>query len=75
MDLLLEANESGFIDYDMLYEYLHFREVVFDMFNLLDSDGDRQLQRFTRNLDDLSWLPGDFDDSFWDDLKIKIKLY
>lgn len=41
---LLEAEKLGFIDESSLLELLHFREVTFDIYMLLDKDNDKKLR-------------------------------
>ena len=48
-----DAEKEGLVSAQTLADFLHFREIVFDTFHLLDQDGDNKLRLVTvdTNLD------------------------
>ena len=71
--ILSEAKTKGYIKTEGIGNLLHFRQVVYDIFHLLDFDNDNILRKFyVEPGEDVEWDEGDIDDTFWQIIKEQI---
>lgn len=63
--LLLKAQGKNYLSAQNLGDFLHFREVAYDIFLLFDQDHDNILRKYIVH-EDRRWEDGDIDNDFWD---------